>query len=131
MVEEELKKRTKQFGLRVMKLVAAMHGDKVANEIGRQLLRSGTSVGANYRSACRARSRADFAYKVGIAEEEADESAFWLELLVEGQLMAQARLGPLLEEANELTAILGASAKTARRNRKSKIGNRKYDVWER
>jgi four helix bundle protein len=125
MLEQEMKRRTKQFALRIMRLVAALPRDLVARDLGRQLLRSGTSVGANYRSACRGRSRAEFASKVGVAEEEADESAYWLELVVEGQLLSAARVAPLLQEANELTAILAASGKTVRSNRKSKIQNPK------
>jgi len=125
MNKEELKKRTKLFGLRVISLVASLPKGKVEDTIARQLVRAGTSVGANYRSACRARSRAEFASKVAIAEEEADEAGYWLEMIVESKLMPHARLASLLNEANELTAILAASAKTARTNRKSQIVNRK------
>ena len=94
--------------------------------MGRQVLRSGTSVAANYRSACRARSRADFISKVGIAVEEADETAFWLELLIDAELMTKARLGNLLGEANELVRIFQASrttAKSKRINHHSQIAN--------
>jgi four helix bundle protein len=115
---EELKKRTKQFGLRVIQLVARLPKSNVGFTIGGQLLRSGTGVGSNYRAACRARSRADFAAKVGIAEEEADESAYWLEMLIEAQVMKRELLSDLFDEANALTAILGASRKTAK-NRKN------------
>ena len=125
MDKEELKRRSKQFGLRVMRLAAELPRGRVEDTIGRQLVRSGTSVGANYRSACRARSRADFASKVAVAEEEAEETAYWLELVVEGKLMAANRVTALLREAEELTAIFAASAKTARTNRKSAIENRK------
>lgn len=83
MTTEELKQRTKQFALRNIKLVQSLPSEDVARTIGRQLLRSGTSVGANYRAACRARSDAEFRAKLGIVEEEADESAYWMELLVE------------------------------------------------
>ncbi|MEW6355057.1 MAG: four helix bundle protein [Planctomycetota bacterium] len=99
--------------------------------IGRQLVRAGTSVGANYRSACRARSVAEFLSRIGIAEEEADESAYWLELIIEGRLMSEKRVRPLLQEADELTAIFAASIKTARRNPKSKIQNPKSETKER
>lgn len=111
---EELKKRTKQFGLRVIRLVQALPRSQPADVIGKQLLRSGTSVGANYRAACRARSRAEFAAKVSIAIEEADESGYWMELLVEAGLMQSELLTSLIQEADELTAILTASVKTAR-----------------
>ena len=114
MDEQEMKKRTKQFALRVMKLVGALPQNTVARAIGNQLVRSGTSVGANYRSACRGRSKAEFAAKLGIVVEEADESAYWLELIIEGQLLTPNLVEPLLQEANELTAIMAASRKTAR-----------------
>ena len=111
---EALKRRTKQFGLRVIRLVEALPSTRTANVIGNQLLRSGTSVGANYRPACRGRSKADFISKVGIAIEEADESLYWMEMLVEAELVPENRLADLMREANELIAILTASVKTAR-----------------
>lgn len=111
---EELKRRTKHFGLRVIRVVEALPSTRTANVIGNQLLRAGTSVGANYRSACRGRSRADFIAKVGIVIEEADESLYWMEMLVEAELVSEARLADLMQEANELIAILTASVKTAR-----------------
>jgi four helix bundle protein len=117
MTENELKRRTKRFGLDVMALVGKIPRTRVAEAIARQFVKSGTSVGANYRSACRGRSRAEFAAKVGIAEEEADESAYWLELIVEGRLLPEAEVSPVLREANELTAIMAASGKTARSKR--------------
>lgn len=122
MTPEQLKERTKHFSLRVISLVNALPNSQAAEVIGRQLLRSATSVGANYRAACRARSRAEFITKLGIVEEEVDESAYWLELLIEAEIMPQARLTDLLEEAHELTAIIVTSRKTARR-RKSSIEN--------
>lgn len=112
----ELKTRTKQFGLRVIHLVEVLPDQPSANVIGRQLLRSGTSVGANYRAACRARSKADFASKVSIAIEEADESLYWMELLIEAGIVAEERMSQLLQEANELVAILTASVITVRAN---------------
>ncbi len=115
MKTEELKKRTKEFGLRIIKLVEELPKSKVGDVIGRQLLRSATSVGANYRAACRARSQADFVSKICVAEEEADESAYWLELLVAAKVIAETDISPLLKEANELTAIFVASGKTAKR----------------
>ena len=114
MDSEELKARTRDFGIRVIRLVEALPKSQSAGVIGRQLLRSGTSVGANYRSACRARSRPDFISKVGIAIEEADESLYWMEVLIDAGLVTKDKLGPLMQEGNELIAILTASAKTAR-----------------
>lgn len=114
MNEEELKRRTKQFALRVIRLVEALPRTRTAAVIGNQLLRAATSVAANYRAACRARSRADFINKLGIVEEEADESLFWLELVVEANLLPAARVQDLIQEANELTAIFTASRKTAK-----------------
>jgi four helix bundle protein len=114
MDENELKKRTKAFGLQVIKLVGALPNMKVANIISNQLVRSATSVGANYRSACRGRSKPDFISKISIAAEEADESQYWLEILLEANITSTEFVFPLLKEANELTAILTASIKTAR-----------------
>jgi four helix bundle protein len=94
--------------------------------VGQQLLRSATSVAANYRAACKARSRADFVSKLGIVEEEVDESVFWLEFLVEAQMMPQQRMSDLIDEAKQLAAIFAASRLTAKRNnRQSEVGNRK------
>jgi len=124
MNEKELKKRTKQFALRIIKLVNALPKNIEGLLIGKQLIRSGTSVGANYRSACRGRSKAEFVAKLGIVEEEADESAFWMELIIEGGLLERELVEPLLKEADELVAIMVASRKSARSestNRKSKI----------
>ena len=114
MDEEELKRRTKQFALRAMKLAAALPRGRVPDNIARQLAKSGTSVGANYRSACIGRSKAEFAAKIGIAAEEADVSAYWMELILEGGLMERELVADLLQEANELAAICARSAKTAR-----------------
>ena len=119
-MSEDLKKRTKSFALRVIKLVEALPIGRTVDVIGRQLLRSGTSVGANYRSACRARSPADFISKMGIVEEEADESLFWMELLVEAEIVKPKKLESLMEEADELLAIMVASIKTARKRNKKK-----------
>ena len=130
----EFKSRTQSFGLRIIRLVAALGRDPAAHVIGRQILRSGTSVGANYRAACRARSRADFVAKMAIVEEEVDETLYWLEILGKSGLVKAGRLADLTKEANELIAIVSASRKTARRhpsrapaapvNRQSKIDNR-------
>lgn len=113
---EELKKRTKGFGLRVIKLVEALPASRTADIIGKQLLRSGTSVGANYRAACRGRSKADFVAKANIVIEEADESLYWMEMLIESGLVSEIRHQDLMQEANELVAILTASVITARKN---------------
>ena len=113
---EELKNRTKKFALRILKLSTALPNTAEGRTIKNQLIRSGTSVGANYRSACKGRSKAEFIAKLGIVEEEADESAFWLELIIEGGLLKKDAVQPLLCEANELTAIIAASRKTAARN---------------
>ncbi len=114
MKADEIKKRTKDFGLRVIKLIGKLPKTREADVIGRQLLRSATSVGANYRSACRARSKADFISKISIVEEEADESAYWLEMLIESKIVADNEIDGLLKEAQELTAIFAASGKTAK-----------------
>jgi four helix bundle protein len=133
MTADELKKRTKQFGLRVLKLVGALPNTIQGRAIGSQLVRSGTSVGANYRAACRGRSKAEFVAKLGIAEEEADESGYWMEMIIEGELLKQKQVQPLLSEANELTKIFAQSRISASRslrtvkrvsNRQSAIGNR-------
>lgn len=110
----DLKDRTKQFALRVMRLYRALPRREEARVIGRQLLRSGTSVGANYRAACRARSKAEFVAKLGIVLEEADETVFWLELLQESELVSAQKLSPLVQEARELTAIFVTSICTAK-----------------
>jgi len=114
---EELKKRTKQFALQAIRLVEALPRTRAAEVIGNQLLRSATSVAANYRAACRARSQADFIHKLGLVEEEADESLFWLELMVEANLLPATAVQELIREANELTAIFVSSRKTAKRRR--------------
>src|SRR4051812_38314289 len=105
MDKEELKLRTKAFALRVMKLVDHLPKNSKGRVLGGQLLRSGTSVAANYRAACRSRSRAEFISKLGNVLEEADESALWMELIVEDKILPASRVEPLLAEANELTAI--------------------------
>ncbi len=114
MNEEEMKRRTKQYGLRVIHLVESLPKGRSADVIGRQLLRSAVSVGANYRSACRGKSKPDFITKMCISVEEADESLYWMELLVEAGVIPGGRLNDLMHEAEELVAILTASIKTAR-----------------
>jgi four helix bundle protein len=118
MNQAELKQRTKQFGLRVMKLVDALPRSRSGTAISNQLVRSGTAVGANYRATCRARSKAEFAARIAVAEEEADESAYWMELVMEGELVAAPKVQPLHREAMELTAIMAASRLTSLRSRK-------------
>ena len=115
--QSDLKKRTKAFALRILKLVDALPKTTASRALASQIVRSGTSVAANYRAACRARSTADFIAKMGIVEEEADETLFWLELLEESELVTAAKLTAIKEEATELIAITFASIKTARRNR--------------
>jgi len=114
--QKDLPARTKQFGLRVIRLVESLPRGKGATVIGRQLLRSATSVGANYRAACRGRSRADFIAKLGIALEEADESLYWMEMLLEAELVPKPKILNLIDEANQLVSILTTSIKTARAN---------------
>jgi four helix bundle protein len=111
----QLKARTKAFAVRVVRLFQALPGRPDAQVLGRQALRSGTSVAANYRAACRARSRPEFVAKIGIVAEEADETVLWLELLGEVGIVPASRLDPLIKEARELTAIFTASQNTARR----------------
>jgi four helix bundle protein len=112
MDKRELQNRTKVFGLRALKLVDALPRTAARRAISNQLIRAATAVGANYRSACRARSRAEFTAKLGIALEEADETTYWLELVRDGKLLPEPKLSLLLKEANELTAIL-ASGRTS------------------
>ena len=114
--EEEFKLRTRKFALRVINLAESLPMTPAANVIRYQLLRSGTSVGANYRAACRAKSRKDFIAKLGTVEEEADESIYWMELLIESNLMPAIRLKNLIDEANEIVSVVVASIKTARDN---------------
>ena len=114
MDEETFKRRTKQFALRVIELVDTLPKKPVADVIGRQLLRSATSVGANYRAACRGRSTADVISKLAIVEEEADESMYWIELMVDSDLVTAETVRDVSKEANELVAMTVASIKTLR-----------------
>ena len=114
MNREEMKSRTRTYASRVVKLCSALPNNWVAQTLGKQLLRSGTSVVANYRAVCRAKSTPDFINKLRIVEEECDESLFWMELLVENQIMKASRLTGLMKEADEILAIVVSSAKTAR-----------------
>ena len=110
-----LQGRTKQFAIRIVKLFRSLPKTDEGRVVGRQVLRSGTSVAANYRAVCRARSKAEFVAKIGVVVEEADETVFWLELL--GGIVAPKKLEELLREANELLAIFAASQRTAKLNR--------------
>ena len=116
MTKVDLKNRTKAYSLSIVRLVQEIPGDKVANVLGRQLLRAATSVGANYRAACRARSTPDFIYKLKIVEEECDESLYWLELMRDAALVSAEKLKPLLVEGDEILAIIVSSLKTSRQN---------------
>ena len=117
MTREEMKGRTKAYANRVVKLCAALPNNWIARILGQQLLRSGTSVGANCRAVCRAKSNADFINKLRVVEEECDESLFWMELLVDNNLIKPSRLAGLMKEADEILAIVFSSAKTARTSR--------------
>ncbi len=112
----ELKARTKSFAIRIVRLYRSLPRSTDAQILGKQLLRSGTAVAANYRAACRSRSKAEFISKMSVVLEEADESAFWLELMAETETLAADRTQVLLKEANELAAIFGASIRTAKAN---------------
>jgi four helix bundle protein len=133
MDENVFKKRTKQLALRIIKVVDALPKNRTADVIGRQLIRSGTSIGANYRAACRGKSTADVIAKLRIVEEEADESAYWMELLIESGLVPEARLSELLQETNEIIAMTVASIRTLQKrngippiNRQSKACPESY-----
>jgi four helix bundle protein len=110
---DDLKKRTKQFALDTLAFSRTLPSTDEAKAVGRQLIRAATGVGSNYRATCRARSRAEFVARIGVALEEADASAFWLEIIVEGKLSAARRAIELLDEANQLSAILAQSSITA------------------
>lgn len=114
MDEQAFKERTKKLALRVIELTEALPRSRASEVIARQLLRSATSVGANYRAACRGKSTADVLAKLAIVEEEADETAYWLELLVESAIVGEEQISELLRETNEITAMVVASIKTLR-----------------
>jgi len=117
MHNENLKRRTRKFALDVINVVESLPKDQVSKILGGQLLRAGTSVGANYRAVCRAKSTADFVSKFGTVEEEADESGFWLDLLVDAHKLTPVVAAPLIQEAGELTAIAVSSINTAPKSR--------------
>lgn len=113
MNEDDLKERTKQFALDILKLCSEIPNTIEGRAVRGQLVRAGTSVGSNYRAACRGRSKPEFVAKLGIVEEEADECAFWLEILIESNMLPERRVERLMKESNELTAIMAASRKTS------------------
>jgi four helix bundle protein len=125
---DALKERTKQFALRVIRVIRSLPPGMEGKTIGHQLLRSGMSVAANYRAACRARSRPEFLAKLAIVIEEADESEFWLEMLADAGLIPQAKLKDLRSEANQLLAIFNASRTTAKKGVQSAINNQKSTI---
>jgi four helix bundle protein len=125
MIERELLERAKQFVFRIFKLVGALPESIQRRAIAAQLIRSGTSVAANYRAACRARSKPEFVAKFGLVEERADESAFWLELIIETDLPRVAQAKPPLTEVSEIVAIMASSKKP---EAKSQIANRKSEM---
>jgi four helix bundle protein len=114
MTPDELKHRTRTFAIEIIKLARSLPSDFVTDHIGRQLMRSGTSVGANYRSSCRAKSEADFISKMSTVEEEADETGYWLELLIETNTVSPKAVSAVISEAEQLVRIAVASIKTAR-----------------
>ena len=121
MSKVELLARTMSFSLAILKLVDKLPRTLSGRAIGNQLVRCGTSVGANYRAACRSRSRAEFAARLGIVAEEADETVYWLELLRDASLLSEETLADSLREANELTAIFTAGRRSSNRNQTSNI----------
>ncbi|OGW95500.1 MAG: four helix bundle protein [Omnitrophica bacterium RIFCSPLOWO2_12_FULL_44_17] len=130
MAEDELKQRMKIFSVRIMQLVDELPKTMTASILSKQLLRAGTAIGANYRSVCRAKSNADFAAKLAIVEEEADETIYWLELLTAGNMVKEDRIRSLIKEANEFVAITVASIKTIRQSiEKSKIKNSNSKIY--
>ena len=121
MKSAELQQRTKDFALQVLKLIEQLPNTIGGRVLANQVARSATSVGANYRAACRARSRAEFASKLGTVAEEADESLYWLELIRDGNFVPEKELASLVSETNELTAIFTAGRRTSSNNQTSKI----------
>jgi four helix bundle protein len=128
MKSEEMKARTRAFALRIIRLAESLPNTPTANVIRNQMLRCGPSVGANYRAACRAKSRPDFVSKMGTVEEEADETIYWMELLIDAEIVKRARIADLLDEADQILSIVISSIKTAkgiRANPQSAISNQK------
>jgi four helix bundle protein len=123
MTPDEMKKRTREFALRIIRLAEELPNTRTGRVVAGQILRAGTSVGANYRAACNARSQADFIAKMGIVQEEADETICWMELVEEAKLIERRRLAPLMREAGEILAIAVSSINTARGNRRRRKAN--------
>jgi four helix bundle protein len=121
---QELKKRTKEFALRCIKMSDALPESVLGRHIKGQVVRSSTSVAANYRAACLAQSKAGFISKLSIVVEEVDETLFWLEIIIEEKLLPEKKVESLVQEADELTAIFVSTRKTARKNRQSSTVNR-------
>ncbi|MFA5991208.1 MAG: four helix bundle protein [Candidatus Doudnabacteria bacterium] len=119
MDKQDLKERTKNFALRVIRLVQSLPKTDVGRVIGNQLLRSGTAVAANYRAACRARSKSEFIAKIGIVVEESDESCFWMEMIIDAPLLKKSLVENLYNEAKEITAIMYSTRNSAIKNKKS------------
>jgi len=125
---EDLKKRTRAFALRIIRLAESLPNTPTAKVIRGQMLRCGPSVGANYRAACRAKSKPDFVSKMGTVEEEADETIYWMELLIDAEIVKRSRIADLLDEADQILSIVITSIKTAkgsRTNPQSAIRNQK------
>ena len=118
MNSEEMKTRTRAFALRVIRLAESLPFTSTANVIRNQILRCGTSVGANYRAACRAKSKPDFVSKMGTVEEEADETIYWMELLIDADIVKRTRIADLLDEADQILSIVVSSIKTAKAPRR-------------
>lgn len=125
MSNTDLRERTKAFALRIIKLVAAIPRNRDGDILGRQVLRSGTSIGANWREACRASSKRHFVSTAEICLREADETLYWLELLSESGFINSSKLAPLIDEANQLVAILATTVKNAKRSLQDKVGAKK------
>lgn len=125
MTAEQMKLRTKAYAIRIVSLVEALPNTRTCSRLGQQLLDAGTSVGANYRAACRAKSRADFINKLRIVEEECDETLYWMEVLIETGNLKASRVQDLMSEGKQILAIVVASAKTARSSNTASIANRK------
>lgn len=121
MRQRDLKDRTKEFALRIIKLIKALPSDIAGKAISNQLVRSGMSVGANYRAACRGRSKAEFIAKLGIVLEEADECCYWLELIMESEMINKKKVLELYKETNELAAIFCVMLKSSKRNSDKKL----------
>jgi len=124
-MQEQIKQRTKQIGLEVIKLIDDLPNKTSAWAVAKQLIRSSTSIGANYRSACRAKSTPDFLNKLKIVEEETDETIYWLEILEESGIVFKEKISKLKKETNEILSIIVSSINTIKRKSKNEADNRK------